>query len=309
MKSFAALLVVIVMQFCIYLLCFRPFILHWGVTGAEFTMPMKGDKYAETISCTRAINVDAPAPVVWKYLACLGADRGGFYSYTFLERLYGAEFAGKPGTGHSDIPVGRLIPFTVSPETSLKNDGFTVIESEQNRYFVLKGWGEFLLQEKQGGKTRFYLRTHWKKSERLIDRLWTWVFDAGHYIMERRMMLGIGHYAETGRPYNLPAGDIIWFIGVVLSGLTGLLLPFISQGHYKLLLPSVLLIIWQFFVLVLNPKPLPAVILLLLAVYFGYLSRKEPGTENRGTSDEGQGTSEISKVIVVTDSLQAVENP
>ncbi|MBN2814059.1 MAG: hypothetical protein JXQ80_08275, partial [Bacteroidales bacterium] len=186
------------------------------------------------------------------------------------------EFAGKPGTLHSDIPVGRLIPFTVNPQASSFNDGFVVIESEQNRYFVLKGWGEFLLQEQHNGKTRFYLRTHWKKLTQVTDRLWTWVFDAGHYIMERRMMLGIGHYAETGRPYNTPAADIIWFFCVVASGLTGIVLTFISRGLNKLLLPGVFLIIWQLFVLVLNPKPLPALVLLLLALYFLYLSRKEP---------------------------------
>jgi deazaflavin-dependent oxidoreductase (nitroreductase family) len=39
--------------------------------------------------CTRAITVDAPPEEVWPWLVQMGADRGGFYSYTWLENLFG----------------------------------------------------------------------------------------------------------------------------------------------------------------------------------------------------------------------------
>ena len=38
---------------------------------------------------TRAITVDAPADQVWPWVVQLGADRGGFYSYDWLENLFG----------------------------------------------------------------------------------------------------------------------------------------------------------------------------------------------------------------------------
>jgi hypothetical protein len=78
------------------------------------------------------------------------------------------------------------------------------------------------------------------------------------------MMLGIKDYAESsGTKYTL-ASDLIWFLGVVISGLAGLLLTFICTGYYKLLLPSVYITIWQFSFLVLDPGTLIGIGLVLL---------------------------------------------
>jgi hypothetical protein len=41
------------------------------------------------IQHTRAVAIDAPAGQVWQWLAQIGQDRGGFYSYTWLENLAG----------------------------------------------------------------------------------------------------------------------------------------------------------------------------------------------------------------------------
>ena len=38
---------------------------------------------------THAIEIAAPAEEVWRWVAQIGADRGGFYSYTWLENLVG----------------------------------------------------------------------------------------------------------------------------------------------------------------------------------------------------------------------------
>jgi hypothetical protein len=40
---------------------------------------------------THAITIHAPADQVWSWIAQIGQDRGGFYSYTPLENLAGAE--------------------------------------------------------------------------------------------------------------------------------------------------------------------------------------------------------------------------
>ena len=40
---------------------------------------------------TRAITIAAPAAQVWPWLAQLGQDRAGFYSYRLLENLVGCE--------------------------------------------------------------------------------------------------------------------------------------------------------------------------------------------------------------------------
>ena len=38
---------------------------------------------------TRALTIDAPVEMVWPWLVQIGEDRGGFYSYSWLERAAG----------------------------------------------------------------------------------------------------------------------------------------------------------------------------------------------------------------------------
>ena len=42
-----------------------------------------------SVQHTRAVTIDAPAQQVWPWLAQIGQDRAGFYSYTWLENLAG----------------------------------------------------------------------------------------------------------------------------------------------------------------------------------------------------------------------------
>jgi hypothetical protein len=43
-----------------------------------------------TVSWTHAITIDAPPEAVWPWIAQLGDERGGFYSFTFFENQVGA---------------------------------------------------------------------------------------------------------------------------------------------------------------------------------------------------------------------------
>src|ERR1041385_7104203 len=73
------------------LLAIRPRMARWGATDQEVRMPLPGDEVnaQRAFVSTRAITTDAPLEVVWPWLAQIGQDRGGFYSYTWLENLAG----------------------------------------------------------------------------------------------------------------------------------------------------------------------------------------------------------------------------
>jgi hypothetical protein len=43
------------------------------------------------LQSTRAITIQAQPQDVWPWLVQMGKDRGGFYTYDWLERLFGAE--------------------------------------------------------------------------------------------------------------------------------------------------------------------------------------------------------------------------
>jgi len=64
---------------------------RWGATDDETRMALPGDEFvAEPAQqCTRAITVDAEPSDVWPWILQIGADRGGFYSYEWLENLFG----------------------------------------------------------------------------------------------------------------------------------------------------------------------------------------------------------------------------
>ncbi|HEY6533217.1 MAG TPA: hypothetical protein VIY72_12990 [Acidimicrobiales bacterium] len=63
----------------------------WGATAQEAAELLPGDELipAPADTTTRAIEIAAPAPTVWRWLVQIGTDRGGWYSYDRLERLLG----------------------------------------------------------------------------------------------------------------------------------------------------------------------------------------------------------------------------
>jgi hypothetical protein len=76
----------------VYWLCVRPWHLRRDATDDEVQQPLPGDELAPPhpkLNTTHAITIHAPAVDVWPWLVQIGQDRGGFYSYTWLENLVG----------------------------------------------------------------------------------------------------------------------------------------------------------------------------------------------------------------------------
>ena len=74
-------------------LAVRPWTRRWNATPDEVAAPLPGDDFVPDagVHMTRAVTVDAPPEDVWPWVAQIGQDRGGFYSYTRLENLAGCE--------------------------------------------------------------------------------------------------------------------------------------------------------------------------------------------------------------------------
>ena len=70
---------------------FRPWQQNWGATEEEVATVLPGDALTPppVDQCTRAITIAAPPEAVWPWLVQMGADRGGFYSYDWMENLFG----------------------------------------------------------------------------------------------------------------------------------------------------------------------------------------------------------------------------
>lgn len=68
-------------------LVIRPWHLRWGATTEEVNQTMPGD--LEHIGWTRAITIEAAPEEIWPWLVQWGQGRGGWYSYDWLENLFG----------------------------------------------------------------------------------------------------------------------------------------------------------------------------------------------------------------------------
>jgi hypothetical protein len=67
--------------------------LRWGTDGDETTRSLPGDDILPTadLQATRAISIDAPRADVWPWVAQIGQNRAGFYSYDWMENLVGCD--------------------------------------------------------------------------------------------------------------------------------------------------------------------------------------------------------------------------
>jgi hypothetical protein len=194
----------------------RPWYRRWGATDAELARALPGDAVlprpvAET---TRAITIAAPADAVWRWLVQLGQGRGGLYSYDWLENLAGLDI-------HSvDRVVPELQHLAVGDPVPLGpglHNGWVVAAVQAGRSLVLRldapGRGgavdheqprwfdtsyDFELVPVDARTTRLLLRFRFDGRPRpAVARLYALLVELPHFIMERKMLLGIRRRAEA----------------------------------------------------------------------------------------------------------------
>jgi hypothetical protein len=178
-----------------YAFVVHPWHLRWGATDEEVGKPLPGDELVPNpaIESTRSITVNAPVEEVWPWLAQIGQDRGGFYSYEWLENLAGCRMRNAdrihPEWQHRE--VGERV--FLHPAFGLKVTSF-----EPGRAIVLEGWGPFVVEPIDEKSTRVIIRS---RVPRRLDVLLYYLltFEIPHFIMERRMLKGIKERAERAK--------------------------------------------------------------------------------------------------------------
>ena len=179
----------------------RRWFARWGTTHDELTRVMPGDAVITnpTHSATHAVSVDAPPDHIWPWLVQMGYQRGGLYSYDWLDRLFG--FLDRPSTDRilpecQHLAVGHRI--RLGPREEL-----TVAALEPNRALALNykahdfewvwQFGLYPL-----GKCRTRLVT--RGTQRVPNTIGGWLFmrvmEPVAFIMTRRMLLGLKQRAE-----------------------------------------------------------------------------------------------------------------
>lgn len=189
----------------------RPWHLRWGATDEEARRALPGDDLVprRAWQATRAITIHAPAEAIWPWLAQMGQGRGGLYSYDWLENLIGCDL-------HS---AGRIIPefqHIQAGETFWLARGvwgengprYTVAAVEPNHALVLRvpqaaeagtgapfdGTWAFVLEPLDARNTRLIVRSRNYSQPAWMAPVFS--VEPIHFIMERKMLLGIKERAE-----------------------------------------------------------------------------------------------------------------
>ena len=178
----------------------RPRILRWGATDAELAMPLPGDDIVPDapLVATRAITIDAPPSAVWPWLVQIGQHRAGFYSYTWLENIFGTHMrnADRIVPEWQHIASGDRV--WLHPRVSLE-----VLEVIPDSCLLLaEAWAFVLIPADGGRSTRFVVRGHGRyipdlKLAPLNFLYWRLIFEPAHFIMECGMLHGIKKRAEA----------------------------------------------------------------------------------------------------------------
>lgn len=193
----------------------RPWYTTWGSTRAERSAPVPGDNLGAQAHyrMDNAVTIDAPADSVWPWLVQLGQDRAGFYSYDKLERFFGDQVTNVdsivPEWQHRE--VGDLV-HAAQPGylggVFGRQIGWRVSEIEPNRHMVLEGWGAFILEPVDASTSRLLVRSRGDGYPSTFATVFApvglLIFEPAHFVMQRRMLLGIKERAEARRVTAAP---------------------------------------------------------------------------------------------------------
>jgi len=183
---------------------------HWGLGAALASRRYPGDDLVASPrwGWTHGIEIGASTQDVWPWVAQLGADRGGFYSYQWLENLAGCKVRNAEAV-HRDWSMQEGDLLRLHPDMP----PLRVARVERGRYFAAHtaapeprsargSWAEaswlFLVEPLGETRCRLVSRYRCATSDDVAMRLTmgpTFLEPVG-FAMDRRMLLGVKSRAE-----------------------------------------------------------------------------------------------------------------
>jgi hypothetical protein len=179
-----------------------PWMDRWGATNSEIQATYPGDALVNAPAgiVNRAITIHASPAQIYPWIVQLGAERGGFYSHSWLEtyllhcKLVNAdrihpEWQGLQVGDQVKMCPGSFGPVPYTVAQLIPNQTVTLGHQEKGAWVDL--W-EFNLIPQPDGTTRLVLRTR----TMMTGGFWA-VIHPGVFIMETGMLHGIQDRAEA----------------------------------------------------------------------------------------------------------------
>ena len=197
---------------------------QWGATPEEQARPVAGEELLLPSGVaapeTRAMTISAAPAVTWEWLRRIGQGRGGFYSYDWLENLFGDDV-------HNRRVLFPAAPMTAGDTIRLTQEsypgartGLSLLPIAQvipGRSFVLSGWGVFVVESLAPNRSRIIIRERPPAPAGVVETvLRNLVWEPAHFVMERQMLRGVRERAEGAPPPTV--GHLAASVGLFLGG-------------------------------------------------------------------------------------------
>jgi hypothetical protein len=197
-------ILVILTAAVLYWFPIRGWMSRWGATPSDLSRVMAGDSLLAdpTYSYTMAVSIKAPPEDIWPWLVQIGYQRGGLYSYDWLDQLFG--YLDRPSATRilpefQHLAVGDQIPLGRGPSWPV-----AVVESPRALVLDMRNMGgfdwvwQFFLYRIDEKRTRLVSRSC-VRTRTIWVRLFTYAIEPAGFLMTRRMLLGIKARAEALR--------------------------------------------------------------------------------------------------------------
>lgn len=201
----------------IYAFFVRPRLVRWGATDEEVEKPFPGANVVlgGKRSATMAVTVDAPPSRVWPWLAQMGLDRGGWYSWDRLDN-WGRHSAGRLHPEWQDIAVGHRM--NAMPDGSewwevaaMEPERFLCLrmsldlrgrpfdpKGPRPRFYTDSTWG-FLLGKLPDDRTRLVVSGYWSFQPGWLQPLLNiLILEPSHWVMQTRQFANLKRRVEAG---------------------------------------------------------------------------------------------------------------
>ena len=222
-------------------LAINPWLLRWGATEEEVKQAMPGD--LDHIGWTRGITIDATPEEIWPWLVQWGQGRGGWYSYDWLENLFGFDIhtADRILPEYQNLKVGDPICMA----RGLCTSHVTVLEPNQWLSWQAKDeagnpvwtftFGLFPLDDSH---TRLIVRESFRSE--FIPPAAVFVLEIPDVVMEQKALHTVKNRAEgiTEPALVTPLEIIVWLTALIVGLIAAAL--FVNRGDWKFLLLGII---------------------------------------------------------------------
>lgn len=233
----ATTLAVVILVFSILI----PWTHTYGATPEELARSYHGDELISEpiVNWTHGITINAPPEEVWPWIIQIGDSRAAFYSYTFIENMFG-----DPDLYHN---ADRVHPEWQNPpiDQGIIVDFLKIKEYEPNRFMLASedvpemNWTWlWWLEPQDENATRLLIRMRIEVPGQEGMNILGEAINLTGFVMEVGMLKGLKARAEgiTPPPFEEPLGIVLWLLVFAVGVFAAVLFMKRSDSRFALVL-------------------------------------------------------------------------